>query len=81
MRRDESSDALTEVAIQQPAGAREMLAQQDRRRCNNQPAQERLGTMSETVARQERGGTMREGRGGTARGGTARGGTTKGKAA
>ena len=31
-------DVGREVAIQQTAGAREMVAQQERRRCNNQPA-------------------------------------------
>jgi len=34
-------DAGREVAIQQTAGAREMVAQRERRQCNNQPAQER----------------------------------------
>ena len=34
-------DAGREVAIQQPASTREMVAQQERRRCNNQPARER----------------------------------------
>jgi len=39
-----------EVAIQQTAGAREMVAQRERRRCNNQPAQERRSTRNEMVA-------------------------------
>ena len=39
-----------EVAIQQTAGAREMVAQRERRRCNNQPAQERRSARRETVA-------------------------------
>jgi hypothetical protein len=39
-----------EVAIQQTACAREMVAQQERRRCNNQPAQERRSARRETVA-------------------------------
>ena len=43
-------DAGREVAIQQTAGAREMVAQQERRRCNNQPAQERRSARRETVA-------------------------------
>ena len=43
------SDAGREVAIQQTAGAREMVAQQERRRCNNQPAQERRSARRETV--------------------------------
>ena len=34
-------NAGREVAIQQIAGARDMVAQRERRRCNNQPAQER----------------------------------------
>ena len=43
-------DAGREVAIQQTAGAREMVAQRERRRCNNQPAQERCSARRETVA-------------------------------
>jgi len=43
-------DAGREVAIQQTAGAREMVAQRERRRCNNQPAQERHSARRETVA-------------------------------
>ena len=43
-------DAGREVAIQQTAGAREMVAQRERRRCNNQPAQERRSARRETVA-------------------------------
>jgi len=43
-------DAGKEVAIQQTAGAREMVAQRNRRRCNKQPAQERRSTRRETVA-------------------------------
>jgi hypothetical protein len=39
-----------EVAIQQIAGARDMVAQRERRRCNNQPAQERCSKRRETVA-------------------------------
>jgi hypothetical protein len=39
-----------EVAIQPTAGAREMVAQRERRRCNNQPAQERRSMRRETVA-------------------------------
>jgi len=39
-----------EVAIQQTAGAREMVAHRERRRCNNQPAQERRSTRRKTVA-------------------------------
>jgi len=58
-------NAGREVAFQQTAGAREMVAQRERRRCNNQPAQES--------------GVTREGRGGMARGCT--GSRTKGVAA
>jgi len=62
-----------EVAIQQTAGAREMVAQQERRRCNNQPA-------TREAQREERdGGVTREGRGGMAKFCT--GSTTKGDAA
>jgi hypothetical protein len=43
-------DAGREVAIQQTASAREMVAQRERRRCNNQPAQERRSARRETVA-------------------------------
>ena len=43
-------NAGREVAIQQTAGAREMVAQRERRRCNNQPAQERRSARRETVA-------------------------------
>jgi len=43
-------DAGREVAIQQPASAREMVAQRERRQCNNQPAQERRSARRETVA-------------------------------
>jgi len=43
-------DVGREAAIQQTAGAREMVAQQERRQCNNQPAQERRFTRRETVA-------------------------------
>ena len=43
-------NAGREVAIKQTAGAREMVAQQERRQCNNQPAQERRSTRRETVA-------------------------------
>jgi len=43
-------DAGREVAIQQTAGAREMVAQRERRGCNNQPAQERRSARRETVA-------------------------------
>jgi len=43
-------DAGREVAIQQTAGAREMVVQRERRRCNNQPAQKRHSARSETVA-------------------------------
>ncbi len=38
-----------DVAIQQTAGAREMVAQRERRRCNNQPAQERCSVRREMV--------------------------------
>ena len=55
------SDAGREVAIQQPAGAREMVVQRERRRCNNQPARERRSARRETVAQQERGGVVRQG--------------------
>jgi len=50
-----------EVAIQQTAGSREMVAQRERRRCNNQPAQERRSARRETVAWQERGGVVWQG--------------------
>ena len=43
-------DAGREVAIQQTAGAREMVAQREMRQCNNQPAQERRSARRETVA-------------------------------
>ena len=43
-------NAGREVAIQQIAGARDMVAQRERRRCNNQPAQERCSARRETVA-------------------------------
>jgi hypothetical protein len=42
-------NAGREVAIQQIAGARDMVAQRERRRCNNQPAQERCSARRETV--------------------------------
>ena len=63
---EEAVDSLViivgrEVAIQQTAGAREMVAQRERRRCNNQPARERRSARRETVARQERGGVVRQG--------------------
>jgi len=67
-------DGGREVAIQQIAGAREMVVQQERRRCNNQPAQERCSARRETD-----GGVTREGRGGMARFCT--GSTTKSDAA
>jgi hypothetical protein len=54
-------DAGREVAIQQPAGAREMVSQRERRRCNNQPARERCSARREMVARQEREGVVRQG--------------------
>jgi len=54
-------NAGREVAIQQPAGAREMVAQRERLRCINQPAQERCSARRETVARQERGRVVRQG--------------------
>ena len=54
-------NAGREVAIQQLAGAREMVAQQERSRCNNQPARERCSARRETMARQERGGVVRQG--------------------
>jgi hypothetical protein len=54
-------DAGREVAIQQLAGAKEMVAQQERRQCNNQPARERRSARRETMARQERGGVVRQG--------------------
>jgi len=52
---EEAVDSLVgierrEVAIQQTAGAREMVVQRERRRCNNQPAQERRSARRETVA-------------------------------
>jgi hypothetical protein len=53
-------DAGREVAVQQPAGTREIVAQQERKRCNNQPARERRSARRETVARQERGGVVRQ---------------------
>ncbi len=43
-------NAGREVAIQQIAGARDMVAQRERRRCNNQPARERCSARRETVA-------------------------------
>jgi len=43
-------NAGREVAIQQTAGAREMVAQRERRQCNNQPAQERRSARREMVA-------------------------------
>jgi len=43
-------DAGREVAIQETAGAREMVVQRERRRCNNQPAQERRSARREVVA-------------------------------
>jgi len=43
-------DAGREVAIQQTAGAREMVAQREKRQCNNQPARERRSARRETVA-------------------------------
>ena len=42
-------NAGREVAIQHIAGARDMVAQRERRRCNNQPAQERCIARRETV--------------------------------
>jgi hypothetical protein len=52
---EEAVDSLVgvvgrEVAIQQTAGAREMVAQRERRRCNNLPAQEWRSVRRETVA-------------------------------
>jgi len=44
------SNAGREVAIQQTASAREMVAQRERRRCNNQPAHERHSARREMVA-------------------------------
>jgi hypothetical protein len=43
-------NAGREVTIQQIAGARDMVAQRERRQCNNQPAQERCSARRETVA-------------------------------
>jgi hypothetical protein len=43
-------NAGREVAIQQIAGARDMVAQRERRLFNNQPAQERCSARRETVA-------------------------------
>ena len=43
-------NARREVAIQQIASARDMVVQRERRRCNNQPAQERCSARRETVA-------------------------------
>jgi hypothetical protein len=42
-------NAGREVAIQQIAGARDMVAQRERRRCNNQLAQERCIARREMV--------------------------------